>query len=530
MRVKNIVFLLSLAAYIFAAGCSCSTWSSFWNKCPERECADHWHWRQKAGTEITAGQPCAAPGTASGIECYPATKLKDKNVIALDRIAPTEITLNESFEYRIRVRNLTDVTLSNVIVTDDLPASFEIMSSTPELGDMKRNTAFWYLGTLEGNATEIITATAVAKSLGPVKSCAQVTYNIPTCTRMDVVESKLHLSREAPEEVLACDRIPVRYVVTNHGNGYACDIEITETLPPGLRSSTGVTEVLFTIDKLGPGESREFTEMMDTEGLGSFTVQAVAKSPIHGMAQSNAVTTRVRKPLLQLNQTCTRSQYIGRNLTYDVTVTNTGDGHAKNAVIETMVPEEMDFVGATQGGTFTRTSPGRIHWNLGTIDPQGSMQVSFELKTEREGTFAARSTVNAYCAEPASDTCQTAFSGVAGILLEVVDVADPITVGDRETYVITVTNQGTSTATNIEISCMLEEKMEYVSSSGPTAGSLIGRTVTFEPLSSLAPKAQASWRVVVKALDDGSVRFRTVMKTDQFPRPVEETEATNFYE
>jgi hypothetical protein len=54
--------------------------------------------------------------------------------------------------------------------------------------------------------------------------------------------------------------------------------------------------------------------------------------------------------------------------------------------------------------------------------------------------------------------------------------------------------------------------------------------VKFFPLSSLAPKAKAAWRVVVRAVRPGDVRFKVVLNVDQLTRPVEETESTHLYE
>ena len=73
--------------------------------------------------------------------------------------------------------------------------------------------------------------------------------------------------------------------------------------------------------------------------------------------------------------------------------------------------------------------------------------------------------------------------------------------------------------------------MQYVSSTGPTEGSVSadGKTITFAPLPTLAAKAKADWKVIVKALNSGDVRFKVSMIEDCLGRPVEETEATNFY-
>ena len=116
------------------------------------------------------------------------------------------------------------------------------------------------------------------------------------------------------------------------------------------------------------------------------------------------------------------------------------------------------------------------------------------------------------------------------ILLEVIDVDDPIRVGDNETYVITVTNQGSAPAQNVRIVCNLEQQHVFQTATGSTSGSHRGGTVTFEPLASLAPKAKATWRVVVKAGGAADARFKVAMTSNMIQRPVEETESTHFYE
>ena len=113
--------------------------------------------------------------------------------------------------------------------------------------------------------------------------------------------------------------------------------------------------------------------------------------------------------------------------------------------------------------------------------------------------------------------------------MEVIDLTDSIEVGNDVTYVITVTNQGSATDKDVVVKATLEDNMQYVSSSGATKGSLSARTVTFAPLPSLAPKAKASWRVTVKAVKAGDVRFRVAMNSEHLGRDVDETEATNFY-
>jgi uncharacterized repeat protein (TIGR01451 family) len=144
--------------------------------------------------------------------------------------------------------------------------------------------------------------------------------------------------------------------------------------------------------------------------------------------------------------------------------------------------------------------------------------------------YSGTSPARGYCAAAVTDTCQSEVTGIPAILLEVVDVSDPVKVGENETYVITVTNQGTAADTNIKIKCMLEPNQQFVSAGGATNGTASGNTITFAPVPSLGPKERATFRVVVKNVKAGDVRFKATMNSDQLTRDVEETEATNVYE
>ena len=118
----------------------------------------------------------------------------------------------------------------------------------------------------------------------------------------------------------------------------------------------------------------------------------------------------------------------------------------------------------------------------------------------------------------------TEVEGIPAILLEVVDIEDPILVGDVVTYEIKVTNQGSATGTGITVNCNLEPEMEFIS-----GGELSGNTIALETLAELAPGATHTWTVQVKARAAGDVRFGVNMNSDQIGRDVTETESTNFY-
>jgi hypothetical protein len=116
------------------------------------------------------------------------------------------------------------------------------------------------------------------------------------------------------------------------------------------------------------------------------------------------------------------------------------------------------------------------------------------------------------------------------VLLEVIDTEDPVQVGNRETFYVTVTNQGSAPDMNIVIKVGFEDQFDYVASAGPTqAVSAEAKAVTFAPLASLAPGQKATWEITAKASAEGDHRTSVKLASDAIQRSVDETEATRVY-
>jgi uncharacterized repeat protein (TIGR01451 family) len=125
--------------------------------------------------------------------------------------------------------------------------------------------------------------------------------------------------------------------------------------------------------------------------------------------------------------------------------------------------------------------------------------------------------------------CASRVYGIPAVLLEVVDLADPVLVGSEVVYTIRVLNQGSQPLTNVRITAALEDSQSFVSASGPSEVKGISGNITTAPLALLKPGEEVLWRMVVKAEKAADVRFAVEMRADQFQRPVNETEATLQY-
>jgi len=469
------------------------------------------------GAELSALKRAPRPAPAASVAA---------GMLAMERSNPSDVLAGKEFSYDIKVTNRGTNRLADVGIMEHLPDGFRVVGTEPRAVSVAEGVATWALGTLGAGESKVIKVTGMVEKPGTRRHCAVATYREPACVDIAAIQPALKLVKTAPATALLCDPIPCKVVVSNVGTGTAREVRVQEELPPDMKTADGRSSVVMDAGDLEEGQSRSFEFQLKAARTGEFTNTAVAMSA-GGLRAEAAAKTMVRRPSLALVKSGPKLRYVGTSIAYELTVTNSGDWVAKDTVVEDSVPENTSFVSATAGGQMRR---GKVIWNVGDLEPGASRAMSVNLKAEKIGTAAQRATANAHCAAAAVASAETTIRGIPAILLEVIDVEDPIAVGSTETYVIKVTNQGTAAGTNIGISCTLEEEMEYVSGTGPTEATARQNVITFRPLPSLGSKEEASWRVTARALKAGDVRFHVTMTSDQLERPVSETEATRLYE
>jgi len=303
-------------------------------------------------------------------------------------------------------------------------------------------------------------------------------------------------------------------------------VQIVDRLPAGWQSADGKTDWVFDVGALAPGQTRQVTGSLKAVKTGEYVNKAVARAQ-GGVTAEATATTFVRQPVLAIAKTGPAKQYFGRPITYEITVTNKGDAPAAQAVVEDTIPSGAQGVQMEPAGT---VSGAKVLWQLGTLAVNAAKKVRITYTPAEAESVTQASMATGICAEPVSATAKTMLFGVAAVLLEVVDTDDPVLVGGRTTYRITVVNQGSCPSTKVQITAIVEDTEEILAGNGPTPVTVEGRTARFAPLATLAPKAQATWQVTIKALKAGDVRFRATMTTAELERNVEETEATRLYE
>ncbi len=531
---KLLLYVLLLSLVIGLSGCySCRTYHKFWGDEVPDGAAEKFVWDKECRPISKAEPKKAEPKKAveQKTDCGPYLvttyhPCKSSPVIRVDKEMPREVQVNKTFNYTITITNLTKCVMTDMTVTEKMSEGFQYKSSSPQ-GRPRGSDIVWSIDTLDGGEVIVLQVTGVAADVKCLRNCTTITYAFALCTNVSVVKPKLTLSKTAPGSVMLCDTIPYKFVVTNAGSGVAENVKITDNLPAGLETVDGAKKIVFDAGDLSAGQSKEFTSIVKADKTGKYINKAFATSTSDISAQSQAVTTFVRQPVLSITKTGPKKQYIGKEMVYNIAVTNRGDADAEDTVVVDTLPDGIKSVKVSAGATVAN---GKVTWNIGTLPVNTTKKFTVIYTPVKAANYVNMAQATAICAQDVAAKAATNVTGIAAILLEVIDVSDPVEIGENETYVITATNQGSAPDTNVTIICTLEENQTYVSSSGVTVGTSVGNLIKFAPLKTLPPKAKATWRVVVKSVKAGDVRFKVSMNTDEIGRPVEETEATHLYE
>ncbi len=470
-----------------------------------------------------------AVGTGMGLsEMHFPTGDKQSSGLMVQAVTPVQVRSNQPFTYEIHVTNITRGTLKNVMVRDESIDNRIQSNATISYESGPNGLALWNLGDMAPCETKVIKVTAKAGKAGVSNECISASYNNSLCTVTMVADPALTLTKTATQEAMACDTVALKYDIRNTGTGIAEGVRLRDPLAAGLTTLDGKSAVDMDIGNIPAGETRTVTIQAKASKAGRFESAASASGSGGLTAESTRTATVIRQPTLAVSVKCPDRVFFGREVNYEITVRNTGDGASANTMVTAGLPGGSTFVKASDNGG---PSGGGVSWALGTLAPNATKTLTFTTRPGGMGASRTTSTAQGTCAPAVTGDCQTELVGIPALMLNGFDNPDPIQIGESTTYTLLVTNQGSAALNNVKLVCTMDEgdTMTYVSSGGQAQGTVSGRTITFPAIARLNPDGKATYTVVIRAAKEGQVSFRAEATSDEITRPLVKAETTNFY-
>ena len=417
--------------------------------------------------------------------------------------------------YTVTVTNSSSSSIANgVVLTDVLPAGATFMTATATQGStptQSGDVVTAALGTINpgASATVMITVTAGPSGNVPVTDIASVTSALPdpslannvasvstTVTPMAAVT--LAITPPAINPAIEGQNETWTVTIANAGPNDAANVVLSDTLPLGVTivsevPSIGLAPVISagtggnpstmvtTIGTLPAGFTATLTFIATTLPAAvpalNFTASVTTTTPDQNTTDNTASTSTPVLPVASLAVAIAAPspELISQNLTYNVTVTNSGPNAASNVVLTDTLPTNATFVSglasASQGQTPT-ISAGVLTANLGTLLANSIATVTITVIPNAFPSIVNSVSVTSATTSPVvvTATNTTTVSTNADISVAVVSSPVPAQVGQPLVYTVTVTNNGPSTASNVVLVNTQDPNVTFVSATDTAAG------------------------------------------------------------
>ena len=291
----------------------------------------------------------------------------------------------DTITYTFQVKNLGNVTLTNITVTDPKIGPITCPSVTLAPGASLNCDPRTYTLTQDdvdnGEIHNTATVHGTTPGGGTVTDDDDHTVNLPATGSIQLIKSAGALQDVDGNGPDAGDTITFSFEVTNTGN---------VKLDPVIVTDPKVGPVTCPSGGLDPDESFTCTDVTYTVTQGDVshgsvdnTATATGTTPDHGTVQDTSSTTTPVEPTVtnvRLKKTAdTTSPHVGDIVTYTLTVTNTGTADADDVTILDHLPGGVTFVSAENPCT---RSGSTVTCELGTLPSGASHSVDVKVKVD----------------------------------------------------------------------------------------------------------------------------------------------------
>ncbi|HEV8434032.1 MAG TPA: DUF11 domain-containing protein, partial [Thermoanaerobaculia bacterium] len=408
--------------------------------------------------------------------------------LAVSKTGPSGVTAGQNVVYTVTVTNNGPSTATNVVVSDPTPANLTFVSNSGACTGSYPCS----IGSLTNGQTATITSTySTSPSFaGNVTNTATVSGSVADPNNSNDSSSKttnvgaqadLSITKSGPANANVGSNIVYTINFTNGGPSPATNVVVTDPTPVGLAflSNSGACTTAFpcSIGTLAAGQSGSITSTYTVPaGYNGVSISntasiSAAENDPNTADNSSTANTSVAQPAdVSISKTGPTSSSPGQNVTYTITVVNSGPASAGSVVVSDPTPAGLVFVSNT--GACTTAFP----CSLGTMTAGqiATINATFSIPANFVGTFTTNTaTVSSGASDPTTGnntaSATTSLAPQADVSIVKSGPASTTT-GQNIVYTTTVTNNGPLAANNVFVTDNTPSGLTFVSNSGGCTG------------------------------------------------------------
>ena len=361
----------------------------------------------------------------------------------------------DNVNYTVTVTNDGIGDAKDVVVRDVLGEGLTFVDATGNYSfDEATRTVTWIVDLAKGES-KVFSVIATVSGYGNVTNSLVVGNKT---TGVNVIVPEINPDKTVDNEIPNFgDNVTYTVKVTNDGIGDANNVVITDVLDKGLKflNATGnftydeKTGTITWIVDLDKGETKTFNVNVTVLGYGVLpnTVAVGNKTAVRNITVPEIITVK------EVNSS---DIHIGDEITYTITVSNSGKINATNVVIRDILPEGLKFINASNGGVYDPVT-GIITWIL-NITANSTVDLTVDVCVNKSGNIT--NTVNV---GNKTSNCTIESGDIVDLEIHIVADKSEIYVGDNIVYTVTVINNGPSDAINAIANILIPNALSILS-------------------------------------------------------------------
>ncbi len=361
----------------------------------------------------------------------------------------------DNVNYTVTVTNDGIGDAKDVVVRDVLGEGLKFVSATGNCSfDEVTHTVTWIVDLAKGES-KVFSVIATVSGYGNVTNSLVVGNKT---AGVNVTVPEINPDKTVDNEIPNFgDNVTYTVKVTNDGIGDANNVVITDVLDKGLKflNATGnftydeKTGTITWIVDLDKGETKTFNVNVTVLGYGVLpnTVAVGNKTAVRNITVPEIITVK------EVNSS---DIHIGDEITYTITVSNSGKINATNVVIRDILPEGLKFINASNGGVYDPVT-GIITWIL-NITANSTVDLTADVCVNKSGNIT--NTVNV---GNKTSNCTIESGDIVDLEIHIVADKSEIYVGDNVVYTVTVINNGPSDAINTIANILIPNALSILS-------------------------------------------------------------------
>ena len=437
---------------------------------------------------------------------------------------PNPAPIGSPITYSLVVSNNGPSTTNNTLVMVTLPASLTNVEVNPDQGtaSVTGNTATINLGILPANTSSTTTIIGTPTATGTIVTTATASSELvnpttktnmsPTVTLPVQIANAADLALQMsalPDPVLVGQELFYTIPVMNMGPSQASSPVVVDQLPAGVTyvaadsnaggngtlTIDGNGVVTATLNALPSGSTYTVTIAVIPTASGQITNTATVADPdltnpaeIDPDLTNNTASFTSQVSPADVGVTVINPDdplVVGTQTVFQILVTNDGPADATNVMLNDQFSANGTIVSSSVGTPVG----GMLSVNLGTIPSGQSTTVTITVNPTASGNLIDSANVMSDEVDPNPNNNTSSSSNLVSpvdLVVGVTAAPNPVLIGGQVVYVVTVTNNGPTTADNVQFNDTLPASAT-LNSATTSQGSVAGTSGATRSRATSAP-------------------------------------------